>query len=65
MASKFTPAIRRTGFAFAIGILLFSALAAANPTDKTAIGELSTSQIEDELQVHKNRSILFTLPAIS
>ncbi|RJE26803.1 zinc transporter [Aspergillus sclerotialis] len=50
MASKFTPAMRRTGLAFAVGILVFSALAAANPTEKTAIGELSTSQIEDELQ---------------
>ena len=45
--------MRRTGFAFAVGILVFSALAAANPTENTAIGELSTSQIEDELQVHK------------
>ncbi|KAJ5306055.1 Zinc/iron permease [Penicillium antarcticum] len=45
MASRFFPS-RRTGFAIAAGCLLFSALAAAN----AGPGDLSVSQIEDQLQ---------------
>ncbi|OGE49655.1 hypothetical protein PENARI_c020G09504 [Penicillium arizonense] len=45
MASRFFPS-RRTGLAIAAGCLLFSALAAAN----AGPGELSVSQIEDQLQ---------------
>jgi zinc transporter 7 len=46
MASRFFPS-RRTGLAIAAGCLLFSALAAAN----AGPGDLSVSQIEDQLQV--------------
>ncbi|KAJ5555351.1 Zinc/iron permease, partial [Penicillium sp. DV-2018c] len=45
MASLFSPS-RRTGFALIAGCLLFSAIAAA----KAGPGELSVSQIEEQLQ---------------
>lgn len=51
MAANFSPAMRRTGLALAVAVFLFSALVAAEATDKSHVGGLSTSQIEDELQV--------------
>lgn len=47
MASRFTPAMRRSGLVLAGAVVVFSALAAAN-----TVGELSVGEIEDQLQVN-------------
>lgn len=47
MASRFAPAMRRSGLVLAGAVVVFSALAAAN-----AVGELSVGEIEDQLQVN-------------
>jgi hypothetical protein len=44
---SFSPG-RRIGLALAVGLALFASLAAAR---ELSVGELSVSQIEDELQV--------------
>lgn len=55
MAANFPAVTRRTGLALAVAVFFFSALVAANATDKSHVGDLSTSQIEDELQVYRTK----------
>lgn len=51
MASRFAPALRRSGLVLAGAVVVFSALAAANAVP---VGELSVGEIEEELQVNKH-----------